>query len=81
VADTTNRNPEIFTVKENGPLAKPHLSFGRNSDFAAKIGLSHEHFNSGLNSEEAAKRFETYCTNELALKQNRAEIVSFLLNY
>ena len=82
MTDTANRNPEIFTVKENEPLAKPPLSSEEiltlpPNEVLSRLGTSTQ----GLNSDEAAKRLETYGTNELARKQKRAAIVSLLLHF
>ena len=82
MADGANRNPEIFTVKENEPLAKPLLTSEEvlilpSNEVLSRLGTSSQ----GLNSEEVGKRLEFYGTNELARKQKRAAIVSFLLHF
>jgi P-type Mg2+ transporter len=82
LADTANRNSEIFSVKENEPLAKPPLSSEEILTLPPSEVLSRlETSTQGLNSDEAEKRLETYGTNELARKLKRAAIVSFLLHF
>jgi len=80
VANGLQKNSEIFTVKENAPAAKPPITTDEaltlpTSEVLSRLGTSPQ----GLNSEEATGRLDIYGTNELAHKQKRTGIVSFLL--
>ncbi len=82
MADRLHKNPEIFTVKENEPIAKPPITAEEaltlpTSEMLSRLGTSSQ----GLNSEEATKRLEVYGTNELAHKQRRSGVISFLLHF
>ncbi len=77
-----HRNPEIFTVKENVPLAQPPVSTEEVLTLPAdqlmtRLVTSPQ----GLSSEEAERRLNVYGTNELARKQKRSAIASFLLHF
>ena len=77
-----HHNPEIFTVKENVPSAQLPLTGEEvltlpTDELISRMGTSSQ----GLSSQEAAHRLEIYGTNELARKQKRAGIVSFLLHF
>ena len=82
MADGVHRNPEIFTVKENVPLAQPPVSTEEVLTLPAdqlmtRLVTSPQ----GLSSEEAERRLNVYGTNELARKQKRSAIASFLLHF
>ena len=82
MADGVHRNPEIFTVKENVPLAQPPVSTEEVLTLPAdqlmtRLVTSPQ----GLSSEEAERRLNVYGTNELARKQKRSTITSFLLHF
>jgi P-type Mg2+ transporter len=82
VADGVHRNPEIFKVKENVTAAKPPITNEEvltlpPSDVLSRLETS----TAGLNSEEASRRLALYGTNELAHKQKRTGIISFLLHF
>lgn len=82
VANEPNKNPEIFTIKENVPVAKAPITTDESLNLPANevlslLGTSPQ----GLNSEEATSRLDIYGTNELAHKQKRIAIVSFLLHF
>ena len=75
-------NPEIFTVKENVPAAQPPITTEDSltlpaDELLSRLGTSAK----GLSSEEAENRIQIYGTNELARKQKRSSIVSFLLHF
>jgi Mg2+-importing ATPase len=75
-------NPEIFTVKENVPTAQPPITTEESltlptDELMSRLGTSAQ----GLSSQEAEDRIQTYGTNELARKQKRSGIVSFLLHF
>ena len=82
LANGAQSNPEIFTVKENVPLAPPPVTTEEvltlpASDLLSKLGTSTQ----GLSSEEAERRINVYGTNELARKMKRSGIISFLLHF
>jgi Mg2+-importing ATPase len=82
VANGLQKNPEIFTVKENVPVAKPPVTADEALTLPAievlsRLGTSPQ----GLSSEEATGRLDVYGTNELARKQKRAGIISLLLHF
>jgi len=82
MADRVHRNPEIFTVKENVPLAPPPVTTEEVltlpiDELLSKIGTSQQ----GLSTVEAERRLHVYGTNELAQKRKRSSIVSFLLHF
>jgi Mg2+-importing ATPase len=82
VANRAQSNPEIFTVKENVPLAQPPVTTEEiltlpTDELLSKLGTSQQ----GLSSEEAEQRINVYGTNELARKMKRSSIVSFLLHF
>ena len=82
VADELQKNPEIFTVKENVPVAKPPITSEEALTLPASEVLSRlETSTQGLNSLGATERLNIYGTNELAHKQKRTGIVSFLLHF
>lgn len=75
-------NPEIFTVKENVPLAQPPVTTEEILTLPADELLSRlETSTQGLNSQEAERRISVYGTNELAQKLKRSALVSFLLHF
>ena len=82
MANGLQKNSEIFTVKENVSVAKPLITADEAltlpaSEVLSRLGTSPQ----GLNSEEATGRLDVYGTNELARKQKRSGIVSFLLHF
>ena len=82
VANGAQSNPEIFTVKDNVPLAQPPVTTEEvltlpANDLLSRLGTSQQ----GLSSEEAERRITIYGTNELARKMKRSNIVSFLLHF
>ncbi len=82
LANGAQSNPEIFTVKENVPLAPPPVTTEEvltlpANDLLSKLGTSTQ----GLSSEEAERRINVYGTNELARKLKRSGIISFLLHF
>ena len=82
LADAAQSNPEIFTIKENVPLAQPPLTTEEvltlpTNELLARLDTSPQ----GLSSEEAERRITIYGTNELARKLKRSGIVSFLLHF
>jgi Mg2+-importing ATPase len=82
LANEAQSNPEIFTVKENVPLAQPPVTTEEvltlpANDLLSRLGTSTQ----GLSSEEAERRISIYGTNELARKLKRSGIVSFLLHF
>ncbi len=82
MADGVHRNPEIFTVKENIPLAQPPVTTEEVLSLPAdqilsRLGTSVK----GLSAEEAQNRLNIYGTNELARKTKRSGIVSLLLHF
>jgi Mg2+-importing ATPase len=82
MANGAQSNPEIFTVKENVPLAQPPVTTEEvltlpADELLSKLGTSRQ----GLSSEEAEQRINVYGTNELARKMKRSSIVSFLLHF
>ena len=82
MADGVHRNPEIFTVKENIPLAQPPVTTEEvltlpADELLSRLGTSLK----GLSSEEAERRLNIYGTNELARKTKRSAIVSFFLHF
>lgn len=82
MADQQQKNPEIFTVKENVPVAKPPITSEEALTLPVADVLSRlETSTQGLNSEDATERLRVYGTNELAHKQKRTGIVSFLLHF
>ena len=73
---------EIFTVKENVrraqfPVTTEEALNLPSDELLNRIGTSPQ----GLSTEEAARRLETYGTNELARKKKNTAIVSFLLHF
>ena len=75
-------NPEIFTIKENVPLAQPPVTTEEVLTLPSDELLSRiESSQQGLSSDEAEKRINIYGTNELAQKRKRSNIVSFLLHF
>ena len=82
LANGAQHNPEIFTVKENVPLAQPPVTTEEVLTLPANELLSRlETSTQGLSSEEAERRITLYGTNELAHKMKRSSIVSFLLHF
>ncbi len=82
MADGVHRNPEIFRVKENVTVAKPPITNEEVLTLTPNEVISRlETSTEGLNSDEAVRRLELYGTNELAHKQKRTGIVSFLLHF
>ena len=82
MTDGAQSNPEIFTVKENVPLAQPPVTTEEVLTLPANELLSRlETSQQGLSSEEADRRINVYGTNELARKLKRSGIVSFLLHF
>ena len=82
MASGVQPNPEIFTVKENVPLAQPPVTAEEvltlpTDELLSRLGTSSQ----GLNSQEAEKNLNIYGTNELAQKRKRSGIVSFLLHF
>ena len=82
LANGAQSNPEIFTVKENVPVAQPPVTTEEvltlpADDLLSKLGTSTQ----GLSTEEAERRISIYGTNELARKMKRSNIVSFLLHF
>lgn len=82
MADGVHRNPEIFKVEENIPLAPPPVKTEEiltlpADELLSRMGSSLQ----GLSSEEAERRINIYGTNELARKRKRSSIVSFLLHF
>jgi len=82
LVDAAQSNPEIFTIKENVPLAPPPVTTEEvltlpTSDLLSRLGTSPQ----GLGSEEAERRISVYGTNELARKMKRSGLVSFLLHF
>jgi len=82
VADGVQSNPEIFTVKENIPLAQPPVSTEEvltlpTDELLSRLGTSSQ----GLSSQQAEQNLNIYGTNELARKRKRSGIVSFLLHF
>ncbi|MGD0644514.1 MAG: magnesium-translocating P-type ATPase [Candidatus Bathyarchaeia archaeon] len=75
-------NSEIFTVKENVPLAQPPVTTEEvltlpTDELLSRLGTSTK----GLSSQEAEQNLNVYGTNELARKRKRSGIVSFLLHF
>ena len=82
LANEAQSNPEIFTVKENVPLAQPPVTTEEvltlpANELLSRLGTSTQ----GLSSEEAERRIYVYGTNELARKLKRSGLVSFLLHF
>ncbi len=82
MANGAQSNPEIFTVKENVPLAPPPVTTEEvltlpANELLSRLGTSQQ----GLSSEEAQQRINVYGTNELARRMKRSGIVSFLLHF
>jgi Mg2+-importing ATPase len=82
VANEARSNPEIFTVKENVPLAQPPVTSEEvltlpTDELLSRLGTSTQ----GLSSQEAEQNLNVYGTNELARKRKRSGIVSFLLHF
>ncbi len=82
LANGAQSNPEIFTVKENVPVAQPPVTTDEvltlpADDLLSKLGTSTQ----GLSTEDAERRISIYGTNELARKMKRSNIVSFLLHF
>ena len=82
MANDGQSNPEIFTVKENVPLAQPPLTAEEvltlpTDELLSRLGTSSQ----GLSSQEAEQNLNIYGTNELARKRKRSGIVSFLLHF
>jgi Mg2+-importing ATPase len=82
VADGVQSNSEIFTVKENVPLAQPPVTAEEvltlpTDELLSRLGTSSQ----GLSSQEAEQNLNVYGTNELARKRKRSGIVSFLLHF
>jgi Mg2+-importing ATPase len=82
VADGVQGNSEIFTVKENVPLAQPPVTAEEaltlpTDELLSRLGTSTQ----GLSSQEAEQNLNIYGTNELARKRKRSGIVSFLLHF
>ncbi len=82
VADGVQPNPEIFTVKENVPLAQPPVTAEEiltlpTDELLSRLGTSTQ----GLSSQEAEQNLNVYGTNELARKRKRSGIISFLLHF
>jgi Mg2+-importing ATPase len=82
VADGVQSNPEIFTIKENVPLAQPPVTAEEvltlpTDELLSRLGTSSH----GLSSQEAEQNLNVYGTNELARKRKRSGIVSFLLHF
>ncbi len=82
MADGAPINPEIFTVKENIPLAQPPVTSEEiltlpTDELLLRLGTSTQ----GLSSQQAEQNLNIYGTNELARKQKRSGIVSFLLHF
>ena len=82
MADGVQSNPEIFTVKENVPLAQPPVTAEEvltlpTDELLSRLGTSTQ----GLSSQEAEQNLNIYGTNELARKRKRSGIVSFLLHF
>ena len=82
VADQVQKNPEIFMVKENVPVAEPPITSEEALTLPATEVLSHLATSTqGLDSADATQRLSIYGTNELAHKQKRTGLVSFLLHF
>ena len=82
MADGAQSNPEIFTVKENVPLAQPPVTTEEvltlpTDELLSRLGTSSQ----GLTSQQAEQNLNIYGTNELARKRKRSGIVSFLLHF
>jgi len=82
VADEAKPNPEIFTVKENVPLAQPPVTSEEiltlpTDELLSRLGTSPQ----GLSSQQAEQNLNIYGTNELARKRKRSGIISFLLHF
>ncbi len=82
MADGDRSNSEIFTVKENVPLAQPPVTSEEiltlpTDELLSRLGTSTQ----GLSSQEAEQNLNVYGTNELARKRKRSGIVSFLLHF
>ena len=82
LVDASQSNPEIFTIKENVPVAQPPVTSEEvltlpANELLARLDTSPQ----GLSSEEAERRINIYGTNELARKMKRSGIVSFLLHF
>ncbi len=82
MADGVQGNSEIFTVKENVPLAQPPVTAEEaltlpTDELLSRLGTSTQ----GLSSQEAEQNLNIYGTNELARKRKRSGIVSFLLHF
>ncbi|MGA2386144.1 MAG: magnesium-translocating P-type ATPase [Candidatus Bathyarchaeia archaeon] len=82
MANGAQSNPEIFTVKENVPLAQLPVTTEEvltlpANELLSRLGTSQQ----GLSSEEAEQRINIYGTNELARKMKRSSLVSFLLHF
>ena len=81
MADGVHRNPEIFRLRKmfvaTPPLTTEEVLTLPSSEVLSRLETSPQ----GLNSEEAVRRIEVYGTNELARKQKRTGIVSFLLHF
>jgi Mg2+-importing ATPase len=82
VADGDRSNSEIFTVKENVPLAQPPVTTEEvltlsTDELLSRLGTSVQ----GLSSQQAEQNLNVYGTNELARKKKRSSIVSFLLHF
>ncbi|MGA3059046.1 MAG: magnesium-translocating P-type ATPase [Candidatus Bathyarchaeia archaeon] len=82
MANEAQSNPEIFTIKENVPLAQPPVSAEEvltlpTDELLFRLGTSPQ----GLSSQEAEQNLNVYGTNELARKRKRSGIVSFLLHF
>ncbi len=82
MADGVQSNPEIFTVKENIPLAQPPVTSEEvlilpTDELLSRLGTSSR----GLSSQQAEQNLNVYGTNELARKRKRSGIVSFLLHF
>ena len=82
LGDAAQSNPEIFTIKENVPVAQPPVTSEEvltlpANELLARLDTSPQ----GLSSEEAERRINIYGTNELARKMKRSGIVSFLLHF
>ena len=82
MADGDRSNSEIFTVKENVPLAQPPVTSEEiltlpTDELLSRLGTSTQ----GLSSQEAEQNLNIYGTNELARKRKRSGIISFLLHF
>ena len=82
MANEAKPNPEIFTVKENVPLAQPPVTSEEiltlpTDELLSRLGTSPQ----GLSSQQAEQNLNVYGTNELARKRKRSGIISFLLHF